>query len=238
MGKFIDLSGQKFNSWTVLKRLPNVGREIVWECQCECGVIKSVYSTNLKSGRSKSCGCQQSLLISQSKKENLINQQFGNLLVIEESAIRKNNRPTWRCRCICGKLIDINSHHLKDGSASHCGCLGYNSIGEKNIISILQENNIEYECQYKFLDLGNYRYDFYLPNLNRLIEFDGKQHFEPNEYFGGEEEFLLRQKNDNIKNQYALSHQIPLVRIPYWERDNITLNMILGDQYLYNPSNR
>ena len=40
------------------------------------------------------------------------------------------------------------------------------------------------------------------------------------------------QKRDKEKNKYALSHNIPLIRIPYWERDNITLEMLLGDQYL------
>ena len=37
--------------------------------------------------------------------------------------------------------------------------------------------------------------------------------------------------NDKIKNEYALSHNILLVRIPYWERDKITLDMILGSTY-------
>jgi len=40
------------------------------------------------------------------------------------------------------------------------------------------------------------------------------------------------QQRDKEKNEYALSHNIPLVRIPYWERDNITLDMIMGDKYL------
>ena len=40
------------------------------------------------------------------------------------------------------------------------------------------------------------------------------------------------QKRDKIKNNYALSHNIPLVRIPYWERDNITLDLLLGNKYL------
>jgi len=38
--------------------------------------------------------------------------------------------------------------------------------------------------------------------------------------------------SDKEKNEYALSNNIPLVRIPYWERDNITLEMIMGDKYL------
>lgn len=41
-------------------------------------------------------------------------------------------------------------------------------------------------------------------------------------------------KSDKIKNNYALSHNIPLVRIPYWEIKNITLDMLLEDKYLIN----
>ena len=48
----------------------------------------------------------------------------------------------------------------------------------KNIENLLIENSIQYIKEYKFKDLGEYRYDFYLPTLNRLIEFYGKQHFQ------------------------------------------------------------
>ena len=41
-----------------------------------------------------------------------------------------------------------------------------------------------------------------------------------------------RKKRDILKNNYALLHNIPLYRIPYWEKNNITLDMIMGDQYL------
>ena len=41
-----------------------------------------------------------------------------------------------------------------------------------------------------------------------------------------------RQERDKIKNQYALDNNIDLIRIPYWERDNITLELILGNKYL------
>ena len=42
-------------------------------------------------------------------------------------------------------------------------------------------------------------------------------------------------RRDKEKNQYAIEHNIPLVRIPYTERDNITLDMLLGDKYLIKP---
>ena len=66
----------------------------------------------------------------------------------------------------------------------------------------------------------------------RLIEFDGPQHNKPYDYFGGEEKFLRIHANDVLKNQYAISHNIPLVRIPYSKRDSIDLEDLFGDAYL------
>lgn len=59
------------------------------------------------------------------------------------------------------------------------------------------------------------RFDFYLPQYNTLIEYDGKQHFEPIEFFGGEEKFNKLQENDKIKNEYCKNNKIPLIRISY-----------------------
>lgn len=72
----------------------------------------------------------------------------------------------------------------------------------------------------------------------RLIEFDGPQHYEIGSgYYNSEEKIARTQKHDNLKNQYAFDHNIPLVRIPYKERDNITLELLLGDKYLlHSPS--
>ena len=75
------------------------------------------------------------------------------------------------------------------------------------------------------------RFDFAIVEngkIKRLIEFDGEQHFKDIPSWGGLE---LQQQRDKVKNEYALSHNIPLVRIPYWERDNITMEMILGSTY-------
>ena len=48
-----------------------------------------------------------------------------------------------------------------------------------------------------------------------MIEYDGEQHFKPIEYFGGEEAYQNRIKNDEIKNEYCKMHKINLIRIPY-----------------------
>lgn len=90
--------------------------------------------------------------------------------------------------------------------------------------------------EYSFSDLKNkrvLRFDFAIIDNNkviRLIEFDGIQHFEEQSFFTHDLEST--QKNDRIKNEYCKSNNIPLVRIPYWERDKITLDMLLGKEYL------
>lgn len=55
---FIDLTGCKFGLLTVVERAPNDGRRTMWKCQCDCGNIVVVRAENLKSGNTKSCGCQ------------------------------------------------------------------------------------------------------------------------------------------------------------------------------------
>lgn len=60
MGRvFIDLTGQTFGRWTVLRRAENRRNLTCWLCSCSCGTTKEVRSTQLRNGNSKSCGCFQ-----------------------------------------------------------------------------------------------------------------------------------------------------------------------------------
>ena len=62
MSKLIDLTGEKYNSWTVLDRVLNSNKKgTYWRCLCDCGSIKEVASTSLRNGTSKSCGCQKTI---------------------------------------------------------------------------------------------------------------------------------------------------------------------------------
>ena len=90
------------------------------------------------------------------------------------------------------------------------------SKGERNINNLLISHGIEYIREYGIHVNGNsYRFDFYLPKENILIEYDGIQHFETNEYFGGDEGFEIIKQSDNIKNQYCIDNNIDLIRINY-----------------------
>jgi hypothetical protein len=141
----------------------------------------------------------------------------------------------WLCLCDCGNTKEVSSNSLQRGGVQSCGCIK-TSIGETNIKQILDDNKINYLKEYSFSDLKNkkvLRFDFAIienEQVIRLIEFDGIQHFQEQEYFT--HNLTETQKNDNIKNEYCKANNIPLVRIPYWERDNITLEMLLGKEYL------
>lgn len=109
------------------------------------------------------------------------------------------------------------------------------SKGEQKLISIFNSNHIQFKREVTFNDLCGknkipLRFDFAIyknKKLICLIEFDGRQHYEYVKYFHKTTSGFKRQQEwDRRKNSYCLSHNIPLIRIPYWDLDNITINSI------------
>lgn len=102
------------------------------------------------------------------------------------------------------------------------------SKGEREISKTLKSLNINFVEQKKFNKCLNektgrvLKFDFYLPELNLLIEYDGEQHFKPIDFFGGQKELVKRQKLDKIKNRYANDNGFKLLRIPYYEKESIS----------------
>ena len=244
MSKCIDLTGHKYGRLTVLHkdndRKTNCGS--YWICQCDCGKIKSCRSSSLRRGEILSCGCLRIEKGVKTKEEkglifNLIGQRFGLLTVLEKEPERtRDGAVKWKCKCDCGNIVVVKTYNLtrKDENRTiSCGC-AHKSSGEIYIENLLNINNIKFKSQFIFPDIKKYRYDFAILDKNynpiRLIEFDGEGHFLEVKHW--KSSLKERQQRDKEKNQYALSHNIPLVRIPYWERDNITLEMLMGDQYL------
>ena len=106
------------------------------------------------------------------------------------------------------------------------------SSGEKKIKMILDKCDINYETEYSFSNCINpktnkpLRFDFYLPEYNLLIEFDGEQHYK---YTGGwntKEAFRERVARDVIKNNFVINNNILLIRIPYWDLDELDLEYL------------
>ena len=238
MGKLNDLSGKQFGKLIVLKRAPNSNNKVFWQCQCECGKIVNVRSDQLVRGITRSCGCYAKQIASLQGKQNfkdLTGQKFGKLTALYPIKKSEKNKYYWTCECDCGNTIEVIGTSLTSKNTQSCGCI--KSIGEANIKLLLEKNNINFISQYSItINDKKYFYDFAIvdssKNLIRLIEFDGIQHFgRISGWFTVDRKTNL-QISDMIKNNYALNNNIPLVRIPYTERDNIALDMILGDQYL------
>lgn len=128
-----------------------------------------------------------------------------------------------RCK-ICNREWYITPSDLLRGVGC---CSKHNkSKGEIRIEKYLIENNINFNLYYKFDGLigTNNRqlsYDFYLPNYNLLIEYQGRQHYESVDIFGGDEQLHIQQEHDKRKREYAKIHNINLLEIPYWDFDNI-----------------
>lgn len=98
------------------------------------------------------------------------------------------------------------------------------STGENIIKKYLDSNNIEYIFQKKFDDCTfkkKLKFDFFLETKNIVIEFDGKQHYEPIKLFGGKEFLMISRKRDRVKNDYCLNNKIKLIRIKYSDILNI-----------------
>jgi hypothetical protein len=101
------------------------------------------------------------------------------------------------------------------------------SKGELAVEQFLKDHSIVYETQKRFSDCRNklpLPFDFYLPEYNTCIEFDGRQHFEPVNFGNNErykqficEEFNLIQIKDKIKNEFCKQNNIDLLRISFKE---------------------
>lgn len=122
----------------------------------------------------------------------------------------------------CGRILKVSySNFISNGV--RCSCKS-ESKGELEVERILNIFNIEYIPQYKFYNCKNKRslpFDFYLPKYNTCIEYQGRQHYESVEIFGGEKQLLIQKNNDNIKREYCKNNNIKLVEIPYWDFNNI-----------------
>ena len=105
-----------------------------------------------------------------------------------------------------------------------CGCI-QGSAGEQRIHHHLFNRNIKFEREKTFNNCLNpntnmhLRFDFYLPDYNCCIEYDGEQHFKESSMCGDSLED--RQIRDQIKTQYCKDNGIKLIRIPYTKYDNI-----------------
>ena len=110
------------------------------------------------------------------------------------------------------------------------------SRGEIKICEILDAAGINYVEEYSFKDLISssgrpLRFDFVIfdddGHIDFIIEYQGKQHYEPSAKFGGKRGFYQQQFNDNKKRRFSALHDFNLIEIPYTEENLLSYDYIM-----------
>lgn len=227
IGRAKGILGNKFNLLTPLFRVENKkSNKVLYACKCDCGEYTVVESSHLKDGHTKSCGCLD--------HPNLAGKVFGDLKVIK----RINDKGTgakWLCQCVCGNTTVVVTRDLLNKHSQSCGCK--RSRGEEKIQELLLQYNIPFETQKTFENCrfpntnAKAKFDFYLPQFNLLIEFDGEQHFQyrENKGWNNKENFEKTKYRDKYKDEWCQKNNIKLIRIPYWDIDKISLSYIFSN---------
>lgn len=211
-----NLIGMKFGKITIDYKTNkrDTNGAIIWSGICECGNRCEYSSSELIRGRHTSCGCDKY----KSMIRDLSNMRFGHLVAIEPCGYNdKHTKRLWRCKCDCGNETVVTTSDLTAGNTMSCGCSNF-SHGEIRIKAYLDDNKISYISQKRFDDCRDILplpFDFYLPNYNTCIEYQGEQHYRPIEHFGGDDAFIIRKMHDKIKLEYCQQHKINLIVIPY-----------------------
>lgn len=236
-----DETNKRYGFLTVVSRAERQKGEkkAYWNCLCDCGNYTIVEGTKLRSGHTKSCG-KCSCFSSPTKKDEVGN-RYGRLTIISEAGSDKNGRTLWNCLCDCGNQKIALGKSLRAGLVQSCGCL--HSKGEEKIGLLLQEMKIKNYRQYVFEDCRNpntnypFYFDFYLPEHNTVIEYQGEQHYlsSPRGLFDEETLNSLKER-DRLKQVYCREKNIRFIEIPYYDFEKINEEYIKG--VVYNVDSR
>ena len=186
------------------------------------GVFKQTPLGHMMSGS----GCRKCGYETSSNKRKHTNEEFilesikihGN--IYDYSMVNYINSFTdVKIVCPSHGIFKQNPHDHRRG----IGCSKCNSShGERLIRNILTERKIEFEEQKTFewlRDKSKLRCDFYLPKYNTVIEYNGRQHYEVIEHFGGKSNFERGKKRDELKRQLLIENNVKLIEVRYDERD-------------------
>lgn len=210
-----------------------------------CGKEFEASNYSVKIGETKGCHfCRSERKKKYSKIGNLNKKYYpgmklgpNNILFLKEFPKGNNiqRRGIFECPvCKQQNWISQISDIVSGKASQYRSCSSANQIskGEKVIEEILLQKNYIFKREYIFNDCINpktgalLRFDFYLPDYNICIEYDGIQHFEESTW--RHEKLEDVQYRDSLKNNYCMSNNIKLIRIPYWELPKI------NSQYLEN----
>ena len=193
--------------------------------------------------------------VSSGRTQDLTGQHIGHLTILYRAANDpppKTQRIQYVCLCDCGKIFVARKDNLlRHPDVVSCGHINSRgklniSTGEIKIKQLLEKNNIEYEKDKSFDDcyrpnpqnkIKKCKFDFYLPDFNTCIEYDGEQHFDQSAWWGTTNSFEDGRDSDLFKSQYCWNKNITLIRIPYWAYEQLTFEDLnpLTSNYIFTP---
>ena len=196
MGKFIDLTGQKFGRLTVIKRaedkiLSNGQKKVMWHCLCSCGNEIDVQAYNLTHEHTKSCGCLYKDRAAETSLVDLTGRKFGRWTVLSRGESRitpSGQRKTmWKCCCECGTVRDVDACNLVNGLSQSCGCLQRdNTTMDLTKRKYDNNGNLTHKfcpCCKDFIDISLFgknkrRADGYNEYCNNCLKYDAKKRYD------------------------------------------------------------
>lgn len=232
----IDLAEDTYNAywfWNHYKTIGNLLLHDDYQIAKEMSVKKDFIETYILSV----CNIAKSIS-TEKEQDNLTNDYFKNLFLKYKSS-SKHMRDIESII----KNIGKGKHNIENLSSCMLSkiCCEFDKIRESNMSSLEREaniffksHNIKYYPQYKFDDcvdrkLLPFDFAFVINEKINCLELDGRQHFEPVEYFGGNNTFEKQKLHDAIKDNYCNKNGINLFRIRYDEDITFKLDNIIAD---------
>lgn len=202
------------------------------EIKCKCGSVFKTTLANFIHQNNQSCGvCRGKFHWDISSVKEYVERNTNCTLITEQYI---NIDTPMEFTCECGELFTTTFSAFRHSNKTACDkCSFIMSKSESAIVKHLKSKNIHFIKEYRFEDCRNelpLPFDFAILDKNGcvicLIEADGQQHFRPIN-FGGISDDVAKKRyeqtcnNDNIKNEYCKENNIHLIRVPYWEFDDI-----------------
>lgn len=233
------LAGTTKGVWKIIERAPSRenDRNAYWKCQCTiCGKEFESSTANINRRNHDYCDHQGSAGLSKGGRNPSLSagMTFGKLTVKEYLGDR-----LWKCQCSCGRFTKKRTDLLTMGKAYACPvCCGV-SKGEAKLYDLLTNMGINFEQQ-KTFDTCRFKdtnalakFDFFLTDLNILIEYNGEQHYHyrADNSWNNEGHFKATQNRDEQKIEWCKQNNFPLLIIPYTDFN------ILDEGYLQEKIN-
>lgn len=204
------------NQWELLDDLTNIKSNTKIRCKCKkCGTInEKIMYLYLKGIGCGKCSNNVKLTTEEFKQKLDSDYELLSEYTNNKTKVLLKHKP-------CGFVFSMTPDAYINQEQRCPKCNRQMSKGEKKIRQFLMRNNIEF-CQEYSVKIQNHalRFDFYLPDYNLYIEYQGIQHYEPYHFHRDKNAFFKQQYNDNLKRQYCGTN---LLEISYKDFNSIDI---------------